>query len=322
MDDDDGLGFGAADNTNNFAVNKARLTVGGSVFNENITYFVQTDFANGGDDLVDAWAGWRMNEGINIRLGQQKMRSSLQADASLTDNVGELVTSALATQGFAGQRATGVLVEGNSGNMNWHVGAMNNSTSGTDVVILGQGQNNAPGENELNYTAGVSFGSGPGNSEDWSEGDLAQGGNSSWIAGASLLLSNEGDGEGETVNAFGGWKSGSGIAVQAEWFVRENDDNGFGAGSNGFYGQFSYTMPASDGVQYGAVARYSVIDLDDNGESSEVSVGVNAYYHEHALKTQLQVTFTDTDIVLLPFYNVAGDDLGSTSLDLLFTLMF
>jgi hypothetical protein len=299
VDDDDG--FGLADNSNGFSVGKARLVASGNV-NDNVSYFVQTDFANGGDDLVDAWAGWGMAEGINIRLGQQKMRSGLQADASLTDNVGEFVNSSSATSYFAGNRATGMLVEGNSGNINWHVGAMNNSTAGIDAA----GQNNAAGENELNYTAGVSMGSGAGNSESWSEGDLAQTGSSSWIAGASILMMNEGDSDDQQINAFGAWKSGSGIAVQAEMFERDDDLD-----SRGVYGQFSYTMAASGGVQYGAAARYSLVDVDDS-EVSELSVGINAYYAAHNLKTQLQVSQLDDD----------DADAGATTLDLLFTLMF
>jgi len=305
VDDDDGTGLGSGDNSNGFSVDRARLTVGGSVYNENITYFLQTDFANGGDDLVDAWVGWRMSEGINLRLGQQKMRSGLQADASLTDNVGEFVDSSIATGAFAGNRSTGVLVEGNSGNINWHFGAMNNSTSGLGIDAGGQG--NADGENEVGYTGGVSIGSGAGNSESWSEGDLAQSGASSWIAGASMMMEAAGNNDAEQINAYGAWKSGAGIAVQAEVFQR--DDQG---DVSGVYGQGSYTLAASGGVQYGFAARFSSIEADGASDVNELAVGFNAYYHEHNLKTQLQLRQGDVD----------GLDGEYTTLDLMFTLMF
>ena len=305
VDDDDELIGGAAgpsvDNSNGFETRAARMRLGGNVFNENITYFIQTDFA--GDDLVDGWAGWQMSKGLNLRLGQQKMRSSLQADASLSDNVGEMVDSSIATQRFAGGRSTGALLEGNSGRFNWHFGAMNNSTAGVDAA----GQANAAGENELGYTLGFSTGSDSGNSESWSEGDLKHGGNLSWIGGASLLMINEGADEASSINVFAGLKSGSGLAAQLEIFIR--DDETFD--SEGLYGQVSYTAAPTGGTQFGGVARYSTVDVD-GAETSELSLGVNGYYHEHAMKTQLQIATLEGD-------GLAGE---ATRLDLLFTLVF
>ena len=322
IDDDDGVGAPAiTDNSNGFDVWAARLRLSGNVFNKNITYFLQGDFA--GDSaandraagLVDGWAGWQMSDSVNLRLGQQKMRSSLQADASLSDNVGEMAWSSIATSWFAGNRSTGALLEGNSGNVNWHFGAMNNSTAGVDSAAdpisaappTAGGQRNAGGENELNYTLGVSVGSDSGNSESWTEGDLAHAGNSSWISGASILLINEGADEDSSINLYAGWKSGSGVAAQAEIFIREDETYD----SEGFYGQLSYTMPSTEGVQYGGAARYSMLDVD-GAEVSEISLGVNAYYHEHALKSQLQVSSVEAD-------RLDGD---IARFDLLFTLMF
>ncbi|MCK5943758.1 MAG: hypothetical protein KAI24_17370, partial [Planctomycetes bacterium] len=295
-----------------FNTRSTRLRFGGNVFREEITYFVQLDPQGGGQgngNLIDGWAGWQFHERVNLRLGQQKMRSSLQADTSMADTDLEMVNRAIATTTFANQRATGALFEGNAaeGKLNWHFGLMNNGTAGIDgstaapgtaaglLGLAGGAQANQAGTSDIGWTAGASYSNMAGNSEDWSEGDLAHSGNAHWIAGATVTAANEqalipqapptpaiaGPGDALTINVFGGLKAGNGLAVQGEFFARDNDD--LNRDDTGFYGQVSYTLKRNDAdhIQWGGVLRYSMVDFDTAGEATEISGGINAYYHEH-----------------------------------------
>jgi hypothetical protein len=308
-----------------FGLKTTRLRFAGNVYNDDVTYFLQLDAADGGEgngDLVDGWAAWRVMDGINIRFGQQKMRSSLQADASLSDTDTEMAYNALATSFFASARSTGVLVEGNSGNINWHVGAMNNSTAGFEAAAVNTQVNES---NELDFTFGANYSSDGSNTEAWSEGDLDHSGNLSYIAGANLLVGNDqspfiaapatADNDSTTLNVFAGAKTGSGIAVQAELFSRSDDDGTNELDHTGFYVQGSYTLAPGQGTQWGGVARVSSIDIDGFGTQSEFALGLNAYYHKHKLKTQVMLTFANVD-------PDAGNETDATALDVLFTLMF
>ena len=293
-----------------WAVNSSRLRVGGQVM-DGLTYFMQLDPQGGGQsngDLIDAWAGWQVNESIHLRLGQQKMRSGLSADTSANDTDFETVSRSIATSTFAGGRATGALFTGNAGMFNWHAGVMNNGT------VAGTAQANDG--TDMSMTVGGSFGSG-GTSEDWSEGDLARSGASSWIAGLTVTQDN-GDtaaGDSMTINAFGGFKAGNGMALQAEFWTRDDDVKYTdGTTDSGLYVQGSYTLAANGSMQPGFVARISQLDQETAGdeETTEVLVGVNAYYAAHNLKTQLQVRQVSMDLA----------DTDVTSVDLMFTLVF
>ena len=294
-----------------WSVASSRLRVGGQVM-DGLTYFMQMDPQGGGQqngDLVDAWVGWQINDAVHVRLGQQKMRSGLSADTSANDTDFETVTRSDATNEFANGRATGALFTGHGmeGRFNWHAGVMNNGTaSGT--------QQNNDGT-DMSLTVGASFGSG-GNSEDWSEGDLARSGNASWLAGVTLTQDNAAADDFMTINAYGGFKAGNGFAGQVELWSRDAD--GADTTDTGFYVQGSYTLAKNASWQPGFVARFGSVSLDggagDDADTTEIVVGVNAYYAAHNLKSQLQVRQGTTE--------VGEADTDLTSVDLLFTLVF
>ena len=305
------VGYGWAENAaGDSAVSQfstdARLRVGGSVMDGKASYFVQMNPNDGGqnaNNLVDAWVGWQLQDNINLRFGQQKMRSGLSADTSANDTDFETATRSIATNFFANGRATGALLEGNGmeGRLNWHFGVANDGTA------QGDGQGND--DTDMMITAGASFGSHAGNSEDWSEGDLARSGDMQWIAGATVTVDNGAADDSQTINVFGGFKSGSGIAAQFDYWTRDLDNAS--TTDDGFSVQGSYTLAKSGAVQWGGVARFSSIGGDNFADDlTEIVVGANAYYAEHNLKTQIQVRNTDN-----------GTD-DTNALDLLFTLVF
>jgi hypothetical protein len=307
-----GYGWGedaASGNTNESEFDAdARIRVGGSMMDGKASYFVQmspTDGGQGTDNLVDAWVGWQVRDDINLRFGQQKMRSGLSADTSANDTDFETATRANSTDYFANRRATGALIEGAfmEGRGNWHAGVMNDGTSAAND---GPGQGND--DTDMAWTAGVSFGSHAGNSESWSEGDLARSGDMQWIAGATITADNGADNF-TTVNVYGGVKMGNGVAGQVEWWSRDSDNTS--TTDDGGYAQVSYTMAKSGSMQPGFVARWSVVGGDNFADDlTEITVGANAYYAEHNLKTQVQISNLDD-----------GTD-DATSIDLLFTLVF
>ena len=308
------VGYGWAENAaGDSAVSQfstdARLRVGGSVMDGKASYFVQMNPNDGGqnaNNLVDAWVGWQLQDNINLRFGQQKMRSGLSADTSANDTDFETATRSIATNFFANGRATGALLEGNGmeGRLNWHFGVANDGTA------QGDGQGND--DTDMMITAGASFGSHAGNSEDWSEGDLARSGDMQWIAGATITADNGSvaNDNSTTINVFGGLKMGNGLAAQLEWWTRDLD--AADTSDDGGYAQVSYTLPKSGNMQPGFVARWSVVGGDSFADDiTEIVVGANAYYSAHNLKTQLQISSLDDG---------SADD--TTSLDLLFTLVF
>jgi hypothetical protein len=296
------------DNSVNSSFNsQARLRVHGSVMDGKASYFVQMNPSGGGQNngnLVDAWVGWSLADSINLRLGQQKMRSGLSADTSANDTDFETVTRSGATNFFANGRATGALIEGHGmdGRFNWHFGVANDGTAN------GNGQGND--DTDMMITAGASFGSHAGNSESWSEGDLARSGEMQWITGATVTANNGLADNTQTINVFGGIKAGNGIAAQFDYWTRDLD--AADTTDDGFSVQASYTMAKSGSMQPGFVLRHSNISIDGAADDlTETVIGVNAYYADHNLKTQLQVSSFDDG---------SSDD--ATSIDLLFTLVF
>ena len=146
----------------------------------------------------------------------------------------------------------------------------------------------------------------------------------------------------ETLNVFASVKTGSGIAAQGEYFKRQ-DELRFGgtkADSSGWYAQGSFTTKPGEGTQWGFALRASQVKISDvgaqilvlpsltgstntaatlaqqgTGEINEVSAGINAYYHKHKLKTQLNG-------IMQKVKPDGGTETTNNGLDLLFTLAF
>ena len=310
----------------------ARVRLSGSVWDGNVSYLVQMNPAGGGQgngDLVDAWVGMHVADGINLRLGQQKMRSGLSADTSANDTDFETVTRSGATDEFANRRATGALLEGAAmeDRLNWHFGIANSTTAsyaasnalkaaaGAALAPNGQGND----DTDMMVTAGVSLGSHAGNSESWSEGDLARSGEMQWLTGLTITNDNGAAENYQTINVYGGLKAGNGLAGQVEYWTRDADLGD--TTDSGGYVQLSYTMEKSGNMQPGFVARYTTVDWESplgagtaDLEGTGMTLGVNAYYAAHNLKAQLQYSTLELE--------TGGATTDASSIDLLFTVVF
>jgi hypothetical protein len=346
---------------NTLALRRARTRFDGHVFSEDVHYFLETELGEG-TSIKDARIGWRFlnNEdyGINLRVGLQKMRSSLQADAFY--QFLEFPERALATRTFAEGRSAGALLEGSlmkndrGSQLHWHAGLFNNDTAASSAFNNDEGANEG---NELNYTLGLMFDfDGGGTSEMWKEGDLEHSGDFDGLIGANLAFMNDesrgqfgpgtplGDNEATAINVYGAIKTGAGLAAQAELFWRTDDFESGGtsteADSFGWYAQGSYTLPPGEGTQWGLAARLGMVNFDDSnailmprpgqpymgtvfqdgfqGDVLELNIAANAYYHKHKLKTQIAYTLMDVD----------ADDGNATAdstnhgIDVMFTLLF
>ena len=141
-----------------------------------------------------------------------------------------------------------------------------------------------------------------------------------------------------SINVNTAWKY-RGFSALGEVFIRTDDTQGTGnpeSDHNGFNVAASYTMAKPDtGPQWGGALRYSFVTNDDatsalfgpnpltsplggaQGDQWEVGAAINAFYHEHALKTQIGYTFQRLDPDA-----VGATEVDNHFIDVLFQWMF
>lgn len=340
---------GALPDTNSFQARRARVKLDGNVWNDDISFMMQME-ETGVPTILDALVNWRFWKNddafIALSLGMQKFRAGLQSDISSGSL--EFAERSSATATFANNRATGALLYGGLGKSEgghsfmWHVGAMNNDTA------AGSGMSAAAANesNELDFTAGLMWaGEGSHGPTSLTEGDLAHSGKFEPVVGANYAILNDSfggvDNEGSNINVYAQVKTGNGIAAQAEVFIR-TDELQTGApaqaDSMGWYLQGSFTTAPGQGTQWGFGARIATLSFDDpamlsvgtsvpgsgpafatfvQGEVTEISGVINAYYHEHKLKSQLVVSHQTVDADA-----GFGADSDNVAVDVMATLWF
>ena len=347
----DGGAGGTDSSVSSFQARRARTKFSGHVFNEDVTYLVNLEHTNS-PNVLDALVGWRFinNESsfTSIVIGVQKTRGALQSDISASTL--EFSERSIATRTFADQRGTGAILQGglmkndNGHRLHWHVGIFNNDTAGGDST----GAATANTDSEFMYTAGLMF-AGDGverGATKLTEGDLDHNGRFQPTVGVNLAAGTAPDYNGvtgsvQTLNIFGQIKTGGGIAAQAEYWMREDEDRPTStkADSSGWYAQASFTTKPGEGTQWGFAGRWAMIKADDpntalaprpslpgtgfgpgaigpaTGDMSEGTVGINAYYHKHKLKTQLNYVYQDISLD-------SGADFTNNGIDIMFTLLF
>ena len=314
--------------TNSFQARRVRTKFEGNVWSKDITYMVQLEHT-ASPNVLDGIVGWKFwsndDAFMALNLGLQKFRGGLQSDNSSGSL--EFNERSMATQTFADNRALGALLYGGFGrtedegsNFMWHLGAMNNETAkGTGAPAAAINESN-----ELNYTVGILWaGEGTKGPTKWTEGDLAHNGKLEPVIGANFAIGNDQvngvDNESSTINVYAAAKFGSGLAAQAEVFIRSDDPQVTGGGaevdSMGWYAQASYTTAPGEGTQWAFGGRVSMVTLDDpidpsvasinpslassssalagfgTGDVMEISGVISAYYHEHKLKSQIMFTY-------------------------------
>ncbi len=218
-----------ADDTNSFDVGVARTQLRGHVYNRNITYRLQLDLAENGDQngsiLKDAYAQYNFSssdEGrVGLRFGQGKTLFGLEG----TGWVHGLwfVDRSNASEAFAGARSRGAWLVGalmeKDRPVRFALGAMNGDVSGainpngqlddpntagnqSVAGFVGVGEENRNGGNELSYVASANwdllgdFFGGEQTAEYWRQGDMRTDGPCRGTIGAGIALGNGIEGSG------------------------------------------------------------------------------------------------------------------------------
>lgn len=305
---------GDGPNNNTFNVDLARTYMTGHLFDPSIEYQLSLEWTNDGTGSVvkDAnvtWMFWGDEDSeLGLRAGQSKTGFGRQGTA--WEGALEFASGQqLATRTFGAARTRGAWVGGShmDDQLSWHAGVQNGDVAGGAAGVAEFGEETANPDTELSVLAVVRYDTAADLGGEWgTEGDLGHRENVDWGVGLGYFMGNNqdvgGDVESTSYNVNAVVKT-QGIAASGEYFGRGDDPDGAGVeeDASGYQVQASYTTaPAS--TQYGFVLGYSQIELDGDagggvhymtgtnlgggsGEVSELSVGVDLYYHENSLKT-------------------------------------
>ena len=288
-----------ADDTNSFDVGVARTQLRGHVYNRNITYRLQLDLAENGDQngsiLKDAYAQYNFSssdEGrVGLRFGQGKTLFGLEG----TGWVHGLwfVDRSNASEAFAGARSRGAWLVGSlmekDRPVRFALGAMNGDVSGalaagdpntTPVTsgFVGVGEENSNGSNELSYVASANwdllgdFFGGEQTAEYWRQGDMRTDGPCRGTIGAGIALGNGVDAdtsrdiESTSINLNTAWNCKA-WSFLGEWFTRRDDiQSGVSDEEDvsGWAASLGYLLPKSgeSSMQWGLGLRVGMVETD------------------------------------------------------------
>lgn len=294
----------AAD-TNSFDVPRARTLLRGHAFNKNINYVLQVDYMDDASDSIvrDAYVHWNFAEGVGIRLGQGKTQWGLENTGTIRGTM--FTERSAASQLFSlggpvdNARTRGAWLMGTNmdSKLRWSIGLVNGL--GTEET--------ANDDNELGLVASANydllgdyFGGGR---EWWSQGDLRDGDRAlKGTVGVGYGMDNTNAGvdvETTGLNVNTAW-SVQGFQVIGEYYDASIEpDGGTDINADGYYVQGTYALNKSgdSALRYALGLRYSFVDATELGgdEQTDISVVLDALYHGHNCKTQLEVTKRDLD---------------------------
>jgi phosphate-selective porin len=323
--------FAANDNapdTNSFNVRRARTTLAGHAYNKNINYLLRLEHTDTGASIKDAWAQWNFKNDadgkLGVRVGQSKTYHGLEATGSSSGLY--FVERSSATRTFTDTRTRGAWVHSTmaENKLRWMAGVQNGDVA-TGSAVNERGEEVANVDNELNYIASANFDPmgdfvGDGKSyESFKQGVFEPAEKFMGTIGAGVLVGNHRDAgntvdiESTSVNINTAWRTGM-IGLQGEVFLRSDDNQTPGTpgeDTTGWYAQGSYTLEKSGNsdVQWGFGVRIAQVNTDDNvtvitgtpglgavsGDVMEVTGVLDAFYHGHSCKTQVEYTWQDVN---------------------------
>lgn len=275
-----------------------------------------------GGILRDAWVQWDFmsddSGSIGVRVGQAKSYFGLEA-TGYADGFW-FVDRSLASQTFSSARSRGAWLHGTHADkkLRWNFGAQNSDVAaGADGIADTMAAN---ADNELTFVGNVSFDPmgnffGDRMKEFHRQGALGGVEEARGTIGGGLQLGNNRnagnttDVESMSFNLNTAWALPGNIGVQAEFFSRNDDpDTGIEQKSQGWYVQGMYALPRSGDseLQWGLGLRIGQAETKDSaaffasslggtGDVMEISAVVNAFYHGHNCKTQLEYTWQDVN---------------------------
>ncbi len=321
------LGFtandGVAEDTLGVSIRRARTKLSGSSYKDTVHFLLQFEWADGDTaDILDALMMWDFMKSddmtTSLRFGQGKTLYGTEATGSSGGL--EFIDRAIASRTFANDRSRQAQVTGSmsGGMLRWNAGLLNNDVAAASPGATDDDTNNA--SNELNWIAGMSYGSKELAGEGYKQGALKASEETMWVANGSVAYGTNDTvdvgGEYDSLNFNGGGVVVAGhIHVLAEAFYR-TDSMDKGAGNEtkafGWQAQGSFTADAGPSVQWAGGARLSGVHVTDvtavngggafrtfapgvvgEGNILEFEVVVSAFYAGHNLKTQFGYKYQD-----------------------------
>lgn len=284
-----------------FSIPRARLTLSGHAFTENLTYKFQSDFGKGNVSLKDFYADYRFVPGwLHLRVGQYKRpfsRQQLTSSGQL-----EFVDRAITDRYFGAGRDIGLAIHNDyekSPAFEYALGVFNGTgdqshLSGNVAVDLATGEGKIESGRFSNVPARLHpalvtrVGYNHGGIKGYREADL-EGGPLRFAIGGSGLMDLNADGddssgiEGEVdyiVKAHGFSTSGAAYVSSAQSGPGFSDQ-AFQA--VGFHLQAGYVI--ADIIQ--PAVRYArIAPKGPDNDLQEILGGLSVYFHEHDVKWQ------------------------------------
>jgi hypothetical protein len=340
-----------APDISDFSVRRARIYLTGNAFNRDLIYKLSLDAVDDGGTsagpVKDAWVQYAFSKSesgtIGVRVGQSKSYHGLE---STTSDAGQyFVERSAASRIFADVRSQGAWAHGshNENKIRWNAGFQNGEVANGAGGVFERGEETNNADNALNIVGNISFDpmgdiTGGKDNEALRQGDFGDVKDTMGTVGGGIEignnrnLANTQDIDTTQININTAWMLGGGITVQGEVFLRSDDLQAAPTeDSHGWYAMGTYTMPKSGNseIQWGFGFRINSVDTDSTntvinlyqngstftpvppGDVTEITGVVDAFYHGHAMKTQLEYTFQD-----------ANPDAGTSSSNHIFRVQF
>jgi hypothetical protein len=307
-----GYAYVTGDTVNNssggFAVFENRLDFGGTIFDPAMTFYVQIDaqssldyyswydvydqsfFGEGGFWLRDAYVNYDLCADAEVRAGQFKVPYGRQALVDQSDRAfGSLNLVSDYFRSMNSGRDVGVMfhnvadMDDNTDGMKleWNVGFWNgNGGNLTDSY---------PGDHYLMWGLRAAFF--PMGYIDYVEGDWNPSGDVRFGIGGSFFMDeflapSPADNPQETAWQIDGVLTVAGFFFTGEYFSVKQDDGNNDWTDDGWYLQAGYfLMPG----EFEVIARYGMINYDDDDQESEWALGGAYYFNGHEWKVIGQI---------------------------------
>lgn len=313
------------------------------------------DAGSSGDGAIkEGHVTWQFQQnedcGIGLRFGQGKVLFGLEGTGASSGLF--FVERSSASRGFADGYSRGAWLVGSAmkNQLRWSVGAMNTDVAGgLGTGYIDRGEEASNSDNEMSYTAMANFDplgdfNGGKGTEAFKQGDFRSDDKAlKGTIGVGVALGNGKDSgtgqdiESTSININTAW-SVEGFQVMGEYYMRSDDLQGTTSDtedSDGWAISGTYLLPKSgdSSTQWGVGLRFGQVSSDngDNGtvnyatglqglgaaegDSTEITVVVDAFYHGHAAKSQIEYTFQDVDFT-------TGNDPTNHILRIGFQLLF
>jgi Phosphate-selective porin O and P len=291
-------------NDANFSIPRARLTLHGHLFGEDLSYKFQTDFGKGNATLKDFYLDYQLLEDtLVLRVGQYKKPFSRQQLTSSGNQ--ELVDRAITDKAFGAGRDIGFSLQNNfekSPTFEYSVGLFNGTGdkpwfegTGTSDVTTGEVEI-TKGEfttvpSTFNPTPVARVGYNHGELKGYSEADL-EGGDLRFGVGASGLADLNADqddkssvrGELDYVLKAQGFATTGAVYVSSVQSGAGFSDRSLGA--LGFHVQAGYVFDKT----YQPVVRFALVSpKGSDNNTQELALGLSLYSEKHNFKWQTDV---------------------------------